>query len=269
MDIDFLKDFLRYKKYQYLKLKNYNYNFKKDQSVSKYVTEIRKKGYVVIKNYLPNNECEKIIKIIDDFIKNKPNMIWRDPLGSDIRIHGAENISIEMKKLVEKKISFTKKIGEQYLNQKIDLFMMMANRTIFKNSNLGSGQGWHKDSYSKQFKSILYLCDVNEKNGPFQILKKSNSDVFMMKLFFKLKKKYPSTRFSNDEIMGILDNNKNNIEELNAKAGSLILVDTNFIHRGKPLNQDIRYALTNYFFPIRDFPNHKDHFLPKIDKVMN
>ena len=147
--------------------------------------------------------------------------------------------------------------------------MMMANRTIFKNSNLGSGQGWHKDSYSKQFKSILYLCDVNEKNGPFQILKKSNTDVFMMKLFFKLKKKYPSTRFSNDEIMAILDNNKNNIEELDAKAGTLILVDTNFIHRGKPLNQDIRYALTNYFFPIRDFPNHKDHFLPKIDKVMN
>ena len=79
MDIDFLKDFLRYKKYQYLKLKNYNFNFKKDQSVSKYVSEIRKKGYVVIKNYLPNNECEKIIKSPRSIIKSEKNIRLGSP----------------------------------------------------------------------------------------------------------------------------------------------------------------------------------------------
>ena len=269
MNISFLKDFLRYKKYQLMKLKNYNYSFNKDQSLINYIKKIHEKGYVIIENYLGKNECKKIIKLLDDFIENRPDMIWKDPLGSDTRIHGVENISNEIRDLVRGKIEFTKKIGEQYLNQKIDLYMMMANRTIFKRSNLGSGQGWHKDSYSKQFKSILYLCDVNEKNGPFQILKKSNSDAFMMKLFFKLKKKYPSSRFSDEEIMRMLNNDKSKIDELNAKAGTLILVDTSYIHRGKPLNENKRYALTNYFFPIKDFPRHEGRFLPKIDKIKN
>jgi ectoine hydroxylase-related dioxygenase (phytanoyl-CoA dioxygenase family) len=145
--------------------------------------------------------------------------------------------------------------------------MMMANRTTFKKSNLGSGQGWHKDSYSKQFKSIIYLSDVNKENGPFQILKKSNSNFFMMKFFFKLKNKYPSTRFSHSEIKNILNNDMSEIEELNAKAGTLILVDTNYIHRGKPLNSGKRYALTNYFFPETEHKNHDGHFTPLIKKI--
>ena len=66
--------------------------------------------------------------------------------------------------------------------------MVMANRTVFKNNNIGSGAGWHKDSYSNQYKSILYLNDVNSENGPFQIIKDSNKNIFMLNLFFKIKK---------------------------------------------------------------------------------
>ena len=80
--------------------------------------ELKKKGFVVINNYFESNTCKEIIKIIDDFIINKPEMYWKDPLQSDVRIHGAENISLRMKEFVDKKISFTQHIGERYLNQK-------------------------------------------------------------------------------------------------------------------------------------------------------
>ena len=36
----------------------------------------------------------------------------------------------------------------------------------FKKNNLGSGGGWHKDAYYPQFKSILYLNDVDNKKFP-------------------------------------------------------------------------------------------------------
>ena len=42
----------------------------------------------------------------------------------------------------------------------------MANKLIYKKGNLGSGGGWHRDTFfKKQLKFIIYLSDVGEKNG--------------------------------------------------------------------------------------------------------
>ena len=262
----FLKDYLRYKKYDFYNYKKYNYKFKFEKSCDHELKKLRDDGYALIKNFLSIEECSKIKKIMLDFIENNPNLLWRDKLESDNRIFGAENISKDLNLLVEKFIKFSKQIGQNYLNQKIQLYMMMANKTLFKNNNIGSGNGWHKDSYSKQFKSILYLNDVNKDNGPFQIIKNSRSDLFLIKLFLELRNKYPSTRFEDSEIRRILKNNENQIVEFTAPAGSLILVDTSLIHRGKPLNNGMRLALTNYFYPEKKFLDYKGHFKPMIKK---
>ena len=269
MNLNVIKDFLRYKKYQYLNFKRYNFDFNEDSSISHYISQINKNGYVIIKNFLSIENCQKIKKIIDNFIQLKPEMTWRDKIGSDIRIHGAENISEEMRELVDEKINFAQKIGEQYTNHEIGLYMMMANRTTFIDSNLGSGQGWHKDSHSKQFKSILYLSDVDENNGPLQIIKKSNSNLFMLNLFLKLKNKFPSTRFLDDEIFNTLKIKEDQIIELKDLAGTLILLDTSYIHRGKPLKKNMRCALTNYFYPKKIFSDHENHFQPMLKKIIN
>ena len=267
----FFVDFLRYKKYQYINKKNYNSNFNyngKDSNYHNYINQLKTNGFATIENFVKKEDCKKIIQIINKFIDENPKLIWKDKKESDTRIHGAENISSEFFNFIKDLNNFTKNIGKLYLNQDIDLFMVMANRTLFKNDNLGSGSGWHKDSYSKQFKSILYLNDVSKDNGPFQFIKKSNEDFFMLKLFSKIKNKFPSTRFSDSEINLVLkDKKKNSIKEIVAESGTLILVDTSFIHRGKPLEQGTRYALTNYFFPKSKFKDHQDHFLPILKKI--
>lgn len=273
MNSAFLKDFIRYKKYQYLVSKdkdnekkildNKNLNDHKNL-----LNSLKKNGYFLIPNFLPKNECSDLIKIIDKFIENYPNYIWRDDANSDNRIFGAENISIDTKKKLKNFINYSHEIGEKYIKQKIDLFMVMANRTVFKNNNIGSGAGWHKDSYSNQYKSILYLNDVNSENGPFQIIKDSNKNIFMLNLFLKLKNKFPNTRFSEQEVSILMKNKKNKITEITAKAGTLILVDTSYLHRGKPLENNSRYALTNYFFSPNKFKDHKNHFQPKIENLM-
>ena len=50
-----------------------------------------------------------MIKIINDFIQNRKELIWVDEEGSDERILGAENISEKLNSLNLN--DFTKKIG--------------------------------------------------------------------------------------------------------------------------------------------------------------
>ena len=123
--------------------------------------------------------------------------------------------------------------------------MTMANRVKFVEKNLGSGAGWHKDAYYNQFKSILYLNDVNEKNGPFELLESSNKIFGTIDIALKLKKGYPNTRFSNEEIQKI---KTKKIKTILGTAGTLILVDTSLIHRGSPLLSGKRYALQIIMF---------------------
>ena len=46
----------------------------------------------------------------------------------------------------------------------------------------------------------------------------------MIYLFFKLKNKYPSTRFTNEDINKILDRRNNKVIELTGKAGTLFII---------------------------------------------
>ena len=40
-----------------------------------------------------------------------------------------------------------------------------------------SGGGWHRDHHFELFKVMVYLSDVNEKNGPFSYIEKSHSKI--------------------------------------------------------------------------------------------
>ena len=46
--------------------------------------------------------------------------------------------------------------------------------------------------------------------------------------------------------------------------GTLILVDTSLIHRGKPIEDGTRYAITNYWYPRNSIKNFNNHFLPRV-----
>ena len=259
-------NFIKFKRYNYFEKKNNLSNFlskkKNSENYKQIIKDLKRNGYYVIKNYLSVDKCKEIRLIIDNFIEMYPKNIWVDENKSDHRIMGAENISKVIESLDLN--LFTKEIGSQYLSQELELFMIMANKTIFKNDNLGSGGGWHKDSHSNQFKSILYLNDVNEENGPFEIIKSSNKDLTNLKLFTKLKKKFPDTRYSSDDINNITDTNKTNIIKITGEAGNLLLVNTSLIHRGSPLKSGCRYAMTNYFYSKNKLQNYKNHFPKRI-----
>ena len=230
-------------------------NFKE----KKLLHNLKVHGYVVIENFVSDEICDYIIKKIDYIFENYPTKFWKDNENSDNRIFGAQ--------IADKKImnyyndSFIKKIGEAYLDSKMKNVMTMANRVTFLPNNKGSGLGWHKDAYRKQFKSMLYLNDVNENNGPFQLLKKSNKILNLIKVAIKLQKTCPDTRFSKFEIEKI--SKSEDIITLAGRRGTLILFDPSLTHRGKPLKNFKRYALTNYYESLHNFDTYINNYEPR------
>jgi ectoine hydroxylase-related dioxygenase (phytanoyl-CoA dioxygenase family) len=237
-----------------------NFNFEINAFYSDYLLELKKNGYVIIKNFISSHECELIIKHIEKFLIENKELTYHDNDYSDQRIHGAENISENINSFYSNKIPI--QLGEYYYAGKLCNLMTMANKTTFTNDNKGSGGGWHRDGLNFQYKAILYLINVDQNNGPFQLILKSNKLVNIFKTCFKYKLNPFNTRIENVVVEKIIMNNKDLLKTITGAAGDLILVDTSIIHRGCPLNEKKRYALTNYYYPMNIISKYKESFKP-------
>jgi len=93
---------------------------------------------------------------------------------------------------------------------------------------------------------MIYLTDVTENNGNFQFLTNSSKKYIG---FPKPRTINYNTRFQDETINEILENNKTiNLHNIIGKKGTVILVDTTYIHRGNIIKEGIRKAITQYFF---------------------
>lgn len=239
---------------------NRNFNFKINAFYSDYLLELKKKGYVIIKNFISSNECELIIKHIEKFLIENKELTYHDNDYSDQRIHGAENISENINNFFNNKLPI--EVGNHYYNGELKNLMTMANKTKFVENNKGSGQGWHRDGLNFQYKSILYLVNVNENNGPFQLIEKSHRVINIFKSCFRYNLDPFDTRIENSIAEKIIVDFDNSLKTITGKAGDLILVDTSLLHRGNPLKNGSRYALTNYYYPKTIINNYIASFKP-------
>lgn len=226
---------------------HYNKNITQDLKII--IKEIKKNGYIVMPNYFSKQICDEIIKDIDLHLSRKSERIWKDEEESDFRIYGANFIKNRdiYNFFCDEKILL---IVENYMKLKIENAFTMAAKIVFNDRNKGSGGGWHRDSINPSVKAMMYLNDVDEKNGPLQIIEESNSARNILKDHKVIKKnKFTDTRFSNDEIKKIIYSRSANIKTIKQKAGTLIIFDGSYIHRGCPILEKNRYALTNYYSP--------------------
>jgi hypothetical protein len=229
-----------------------------------YVDQLKKEGFVIINNFLSKEDCDSIIKDMDNFYKKYPDQVWSDALQAEYRIHGSEKVSKKIYSFFSNQKLLL--IGSYCCNLKIGNLMTMANRILYKPKNLGSGGGWHRDDIKFQFKAILYLVDTYEGNGPFQLIKNSNKFNYIVADSIKHNIRIFNTRLSEEVIQEIVSINKDRLVTITGKVGTLILVDTSLMHRGSPLTEKNRYALTNYYYPENKLNSMKGHFLPLLEK---
>ena len=234
----------------------------------RFLNAIQKNGFMVIPNFVDKEFCEKCICDIDLMMKEHKEFVQK---YSDLRVFGAEHLSENIKKFAEDK--FLKKLTNYYNTIESDNGFTLANKIEYSQSSskLGSGGGWHRDSVNRQFKAILYLNDVTEENGAYQIIKNSHKMLPMLEDIRIGKIGFEKTRFLDKQINKIIAKDPSRLKTITGKVGTLIVKDCSAIHRGSPLKSGIRYALTNYYFYISQI-NDKlvNHFAPLVspDKVL-
>jgi hypothetical protein len=208
---------------------------------------LKDKGFFIIEDFINDKFCDELSLKIDNLINNDIYS-WQDVNKSDTRIFGVE-------KAIPESIIFNEEINVQIYNKyigRIKNSFIMANKVLFKENNLGSGGGWHRDSISrKQLKFILYLNDVTCQNGCFQYLESTQKLSTKFKFNLVLNKNCQNTRFTNDEVEFLIEKYNLKLINFEAKKGTLIAIDTSGIHRGNPIENGVRYALTNYIFDTK------------------
>lgn len=211
------------------------------------------KGIYVIPNFISSERADELAKKADNSFEINPDLVKKESNGFDERIYGVDLFTdFEFTEFNEFTENYAKKF---YFSPKLHSFSLLG-RIHSGNGNLGSGSGWHRDSpITHQFKGIVYLTDVSEANGPFQYIEETHKLAYIKQVLQSLNAENTKRRFKESEVEnlineGIIPSYKSYV----GKKGTLILVNTRGLHRGAPIKEGSRYAITRYFStkPFKD-----------------
>jgi len=216
---------------------------------------LERDGCAVMENFISKDTCVDLIERAKQVIKENKNSVRLESNGSDTRIYGVNKIedAYELKSETEILDIWAKKF---YKTERLKYFQMLGHIS-YKEGNLGSGSGWHRDSpFSHQFKFILYLNDVDESNGPFQYMLGTHREDEIYRYTKLLKADLSKYRFSENDVESILMKMPDvRMANVTGKAGTLLIADVKGLHRGKPLERGERWATTRYYFD-KKIPSH-------------
>jgi hypothetical protein len=216
--------------------------------------EITTNGYALVPDFMSAQECETIRSRMDEIIDTNQK-IWKDAQGSDHRIYFANEASEEVNCFLHNRV-VTSVISTYEKTNKYSGFTL-ANKLVFKENNAGSGGGWHRDLVKrKQTKALLYLSDVTEQSGPFQFITGTHQFSNVIKFQKEFGFRYNQSRFADEEIREVISKYPELLFTVTGSLGTLLLVDTRGLHRGKPIEAGTRYALTNYYWFNSAIPAH-------------
>ncbi len=228
--------------------------------------QLRKNGLVILPGYYSEERCAELRSAIDDAIAKHPESVCKDEEGSDHRLFGFERFHETVQEFHSD--PFFHALSEAYHRCSILNAFTLAGRLECRAGNRGSGGGWHRDSFGRQFKSIVYLSDVDECHGPFQYLKHSAQLGKIVRHIWRARLGYRKNRLSDEQVSRILEVEAENLVTATGSVESLVLMDPRGIHRGMPIAEGCRYALTNYYFAALDVTQSLvDHFNAHVKMV--
>lgn len=232
------------------------------KSIESCIQDLKSNGICVLSNFFDNSFCKGAIKEMDQIIiKNKQYVHSQINEGAsgDERLFKIENQSKFAK--IFKNDSFLNAVIKDTSKEKLESYFILGGRLNFDSKvSRNSGGGWHRDGDQSQLKIMVYLNDVESTNGPFLFIPNSKKfdakrnkievkDSLKRKIYIKLGKiKEIDPRYMESSIEEYVEKNKLNIKEITGKAGTVVLFDGSFIHRGKIIEEGVRYSYTNYFF---------------------
>ena len=194
-------------------------------------------------NYIDSRSCKILRDEVDYcFHRYEAEVQHKD----DKRLFGIDNVS-----------SILGFFGrDKFLAELCTAYLKFPSKSLFtlggilESGNFGSsGSNWHRDAFYGQFKSLLYLTDVDQENGPFEIIPKSHYLTNTFKSFFRDNCPTILSRITEDQVSEYLYKFNVQSQSILGSAGTLVIFDPSTIHRGKPIVSGRRISLTNYYYP--------------------
>ena len=126
--------------------------------------DLKAQGYTIIYNYFSEDQCKKAAIDLKKAYENYPAFIAK---SEDKRIFGIEQI-LPVARTLAQDGDFLE-LGE-LINQERTYCAFTLGNWLESGKGGSSGDGWHRDAFHSQYKALLYLTDVSEDNGPFELL---------------------------------------------------------------------------------------------------
>ena len=221
--------------------------------------DLKTQGYSIVHNYMSKEECKKTIIGLKSAFEQYPNFTHKN---DDKRIFGIEQILPGARGLAQNLDLL--ELGE-LVNQEQTYCAFTLGNWLESGKSGSSGGGWHRDSFYSQYKALVYLTDVTEDNGPFELLPGSHHLRAVLIGIKKAGLNYMQDRISDAEVCrleGVLSTPR---KIFTGSAGTLVLFNSSSIHRGRPIQLGERFALTNYYIPVsRDLRDVRKQFSPVV-----
>ncbi len=208
---------------------------------------LRRYGLVVFENFLSAADCARLRQASDELLARHAGGIYVDRWGADHRLFLRRDLPGPLGEVARH--PGLQRLAETALRGPAINAGLLVARIEARPDNPGSGAGWHRDSFLSQVKALLYLDDVEEGSGPFQYLMGSQRLGAMLRDRRRAGLGWRQRRVPDAAVERLLAAEPQRLRTVTGRAGTLVLADTTGIHRGMPIRQGQRHALTSYFYP--------------------
>lgn len=212
-----------------------------------WLSVVKREGLCIVPGFLSGEECARLREDFISLFDRYPRAVQKPSNGADWRVFGAEKGAPSLRRFTDD--PRLNELAACLLGPGTKPAFTLGNRIQYTESNLGSGDGWHRDSFFNQFKAIVYLTDVTEDNGPFEYITGSHRFGAKFSDHFRYDIPLHSSRIEDKVVARMIAEQPKRHQVVCGQAGALVLADTTGIHRGRPMKEGTRIALSNYFYP--------------------
>lgn len=236
-----MKYLIRLFAFPFIRLK-YNLSLKKNKPSDDLIKDLdilKKQGILIKEDFISKEEC---LKILNDYDADLKSLVRGDlkKVGKHWRFekYGVYRLLDIQEKYnstdIFFKSSYIDSIAKSYHSKNTVKYQNMIEIRPDLNKKSIADRA-HFDDWRIRLKAFLYLTDVSDKNAPLKFVKRSNEPWYRRLIkeinYFVYRERGTSSYYSDEEIQKY----KIELKNICSSAGTLILLDTKYIHSGSPL----------------------------------
>jgi hypothetical protein len=222
-----------------------------DERERKAVADLKRDGFAVIEGFWPRERALELRDRLEQYLEPEESRdfesgayvrFW-DNRAHDEGVRRLYHVDNEIPELAEfRGDPSIMRIVHAYYGFRMHSGVLVFQHNTKSNANT---RYYHVDVFSKEFKSFLYLDDVDTGNGPFAYLRGTHrSHLRRLKKQIVGNKEGAETSFYERDLGPLLEREV----AITGSAGTLILADVRGFHRGTPQTDRSRSVLVNYMY---------------------